>query len=116
MFTDPGAQNSRDGLDSIVAMQKDIVKYLPGLVSDFEQRWNAANAELSTLDSSSFSALIAACNNSDAFKHIKKMGPKIVPLVVEKLARETTTTTNNWAVLLCLCSHPPSATLEAFTS
>lgn len=115
MSIEPGPRTSSDGFKSIVAMQKDIAKYLPGLLSDFEQRWDVANAELSALGSSAFSTLTAACNDSDAFKHIKKMGPKIVPLVVEKLARDTTTTASNWAVPLCLFTLPFAA-FEALTS
>lgn len=45
---------------------------------------------------------------STLFQRIKSMGPKIVPLVVEKLAADTETTENLWAVRLCLCPPLPS--------
>ncbi|KAH7027275.1 uncharacterized protein B0I36DRAFT_326789 [Microdochium trichocladiopsis] len=93
------AQAPSDGLGFIVGLQKDIAQHLPGLVGDFEQRWDAAHAELSALGGSPFSTLSAACDRSDTFLHIKKMGPKVVPLVVERLVRENTAA-NDWAVLL----------------
>ena len=82
--------------------KRDIVHHLPDLVHDFEQRWNAAHVELSALGSSPFSTLAGACDRSESFKHLRKMGSKIVPLVVYKLNADQTTAENLWAVILCL--------------
>jgi len=96
------ALGESNGLDSIAAVRGDIAKHLPGLVNDFERRWAAAHAELSAFGGSSVPTLSDACDHSETFNHIKKLGPKIVPLVVDKLASGDNTAANLWAVLLCL--------------
>lgn len=95
------ALDENNGLNSIAVVRGDIAKYLPHLADDFGQRWAAAHADLSAISASPFSTLSDACNRTGAFSRIKNLGPKIVPLVVDKLAGDDTTAANLWAVLLC---------------
>jgi len=100
METHPALSPSVDGVDSATRLYNDIRAVFPKAVAEFESRWAAA---LHALSSSSVAEDGDACTRTEEFDALKRLGPKIIPFVVFKLATDDDGQ-NLWSVLLCKVS------------
>ncbi|KAI1346526.1 hypothetical protein F5Y01DRAFT_319662 [Xylaria sp. FL0043] len=89
---------SREAVDSATKLYNTIREGFPAAVEEFESRWAAARA---VCKSQSFTPATGddTLTRTDQFGALQKLGPKIVPLVVFKLATDPADECS-WAVLL----------------
>jgi hypothetical protein len=76
---------SQEAIESAEKLYNAIQMVFPEAVTNFESKWTAWHA---VCDSHTTSASIDACLRTAEFEALKKLGPKIIPFVVFKLARD----------------------------
>ncbi|RMZ83628.1 hypothetical protein DV738_g1134, partial [Chaetothyriales sp. CBS 135597] len=73
---------SQEAINSAEKLYQDIQAIFPKAITDFEARWAA-------LDAVSRSQATQAIFTTDEFKALERLGPKIIPLIIFKLAKGT---------------------------
>ncbi|RYP53063.1 hypothetical protein DL769_010570 [Monosporascus sp. CRB-8-3] len=85
METDRIFEPSREAPDSASKLYNAVYTAFPEAVTNFESKWAAVHA---VCYSKTTSAQDDACIRTDEFDALKRLGPKIIPFVVFKLARD----------------------------
>ena len=86
---------SQAAVDSAIQLYKDVRKHFPRAVEIFKSSWTAWHDRCLSTDA----LATPTCTETDEFKALVKLGPRIVPLVVYELARDVEQ--NYSGVLLC---------------
>ncbi|RMZ92022.1 hypothetical protein DV736_g751, partial [Chaetothyriales sp. CBS 134916] len=116
---------SQEAIKSAEKLYDAIQMAFPEAVSDFESKWTAEDAVCHSqttsarygyvvlLQSVRYLSSLSSLNTygqTDEFEALKKLGPKIIPFVVFKLARDTDQ--NSYGVFLCNPSLSPLCTMH----
>ncbi|KAH9901849.1 hypothetical protein F4778DRAFT_737863 [Xylariomycetidae sp. FL2044] len=97
----PPPAPSQEAIDSATKLQAELSEAFPEAVRNFEARWAAAHAVRHSHSSNPGpGADDDACIRTDEFDKVKRLGPKIIPFVVYKLAIDDDANENLWAVFL----------------
>ncbi|KAI0013409.1 hypothetical protein F4779DRAFT_563510 [Xylariaceae sp. FL0662B] len=87
---------SQEAVQSAAKLYSAIQTAFPEAVTDFESKWAAAHV---VYHSKTTFARDDACIRTNEFDALKRLGPKIIPFVVFKLARDDAGQ-NSWGVFL----------------
>jgi hypothetical protein len=98
MATDQISAPSQEAIDSVTMLYNTIHAVFPEAVANFQSKWAAAHTVCH--HSQATSARDNACIQTGEFDALKRLGPKILPLVVFKLATDDAGQ-NLWGVFLC---------------
>ncbi|KAI0193457.1 hypothetical protein F4808DRAFT_442215 [Astrocystis sublimbata] len=96
MGATPASSPTQEAVDSATKLYLDIEEVFPLAVDQFESRWTAA---LAVCHTSSAAETDFADLQTEQFAALGRLGPKIMPLVVYKLARDKASQ-SPWAVSL----------------
>ncbi|KAK8124121.1 hypothetical protein PG999_004039 [Apiospora kogelbergensis] len=94
METEPATPPKQEAVGSANELYHAICAAFPRAVANFNSKWNAAHPLCTSLASSNG----AICQGEDEFITLRRLGPKIIPFVVFKLASDAAD--NLWAVFL----------------
>ena len=86
MATDPISVPNQEAVDSATRLYHSIHTAFPKAVADFESKWAAAHDP--DLPERSPNVENDACIRAAEFDTLEWLGPKIIPLLVFKLARD----------------------------
>ncbi|KAI1277940.1 hypothetical protein F5Y07DRAFT_362089 [Xylaria sp. FL0933] len=90
---------SQGAVDSATKLYSTMREKFPAAVEEFESRWTVVRAACNSKSITTTTTEDDACTRTQEFGALQRLGPKIIPLVVFKLATDSNHQ-DSWAVFL----------------